>query len=381
MTVGADGPRRSSARSLQVTVTLSSVLLVIGAVVAAIVLGNVIDAARRPLAWVVAASVIAWLVSGVIDIFARRMRRPLAVATTLVALVLLEVGGAGGERATLGVETDRLSTTLPAAARDLEARFHVAADFRLAERTQAFVDRLHDRFGTHAQIIGAVGSLSTYVVTGILTLFMLVYGSRFVAAALEQIDDPTRREALSAILRNASSAGRLYLLIVLAQAAAVVAVCSVAFYLLSLPAPFVLALIVGWLSVVPYFGFVLGGFAPLIAAATRSHAYTYIILSVLLVGFQVLDVTVVRPYAERRSLRVGPTMILIGVLLGYDLCGFAGAFFGMTILVELWALLRAMPDRSYGEPPSDDGGRPTSPPSSPWTDGLAGARAPNSDTS
>ena len=52
MTVGADGPRRSSARSLQVTVTLSSVLLVIGAVVAAIVLGNVIDAARRPLAWV-----------------------------------------------------------------------------------------------------------------------------------------------------------------------------------------------------------------------------------------------------------------------------------------------------------------------------------------
>ena len=118
--MSGDGPRRTPVRPLWVTVSLGSTLLVIGAVVAAVGLAGVFVAARRPLAWAAAASVAAWLLSGVIDILGRWVPRGLAVVVTVLGLVLVAVGGWVGARATLAAEVDQLRRTLPAAASDLE---------------------------------------------------------------------------------------------------------------------------------------------------------------------------------------------------------------------------------------------------------------------
>jgi predicted PurR-regulated permease PerM len=273
-----------------VRVSLGSTLLVIGAVVAAAGLANVFVAARRPLGWAVAASVAAWLLSGVVDILGRWVPRGLAVVVTVLGLVLVAGGGWVGARATLVAEVDRLRRVLPAAASDLEARFRAAADFDLADRTGVFVNDLDDRFGIHAQLTEGAGTASTYLVNGILVLFLLGYGPRFIAAALRQIADPARRASVAAVVDRASTAARTYLLIVLAQAIAVTAVCSAVFYLLDLPAPFVLGLLVGWLSAVPSLGILLGGLAPLLVAVTEPHVLTYLVLAALLVGLQAVEV-------------------------------------------------------------------------------------------
>jgi predicted PurR-regulated permease PerM len=120
--VSGDGPRRTPVRPLWVSVSLGSTLLVIGAVVAAIGLAGAFVAARRPLAWAVAAAVAAWLLSGVIDILGRWVPRRLAVIVSVLGLVLVAVGGWLGARATLAAEVDRLRRTLPPAATDLEER-------------------------------------------------------------------------------------------------------------------------------------------------------------------------------------------------------------------------------------------------------------------
>ncbi len=73
--------------------SLGSTLLVIGAVVAAIGLAGGFVAARRPLAWATAASVAAWLLSGVVDILGRWVPRGLAVVVTVLGLVLVAGGG------------------------------------------------------------------------------------------------------------------------------------------------------------------------------------------------------------------------------------------------------------------------------------------------
>jgi hypothetical protein len=86
---------------LWVSVSLGSTLLVIGAVVAAVALANLFVAARRPLAWTAAASVAAWLLSGVVDILGRWLPRRLAVPMTVLGLVLVAGGGWVGVRATL----------------------------------------------------------------------------------------------------------------------------------------------------------------------------------------------------------------------------------------------------------------------------------------
>ena len=276
---------------------------------------------------------------------------------TVLGLVLVAVGGWVGARATLAAEVDRLRRTLPAAARDLEVRFRAAADFHLADRTRVFVDDLDHRFGVHAQLTAGAGTASAYLVSGILVLFLLGYGPRFVSAALRQIADPARRGSVTAVVDRASHAARTYLLIVLAQAIVITAVCSAVFYLLGLPAPFVLGLLVGWLSAIPYLGILLGGLAPLLVAVTELHLLTYLVLAALLVGLQSVEILAVRPRAER-TVRVGPALTLAGMLIGFELYGFGGAIYGTALLVLFWAVLWAMPDRTTQIPVGDDPGTP-----------------------
>jgi putative heme transporter len=353
--VSGDGPRRTPVSPLWVNVSLGSTLLVIGAVVAAIGLAGVFVAARRPLAWAAAASVAAWLLSGVIDIVGRWVPRRLAVVVTVLGFVLVVGGGWVGARATLAAEVDRLRRTLPAAATDLEERLRWAADFQLADRSRVFVDDLDHRFGFHAQLTAGAGTASTYLVGGILMLFLLGYGPRFLSAAQRQIADPARRASVTAIVDRASRAARTYLLIILVQAIVVTAVCSAVFYLLGLPAPFVLGLLVGWLSAIPYLGILLGGLAPLLVAVTEPHLLTYLVLAALLVGLQCVDVLAVRPRADR-SVRVGPALTLAGILVGFELYGFGGALYGTALLVLCWAVVCAMPDRETEVPAVDHPG-------------------------
>jgi predicted PurR-regulated permease PerM len=331
---------------LQVRLTVGSTLLVIGAVVAAIVLLNLFHAAQRALGWLIAASVVAWLLSWIISLLDRVMPRALAVLGTVLAFVVLAGGVWVGVRATLHSEVDRLRVALPAAASDLEHRYNTAAEFHLAERTRAFVSSLDERFGTQAEVTKAAGTASTYVVTGVLMLFLVGYGPRFVAGALRQIRDPVRQESVSKVVYQASSTARAYLLLTLLQAVAITALCSLVFYLLDLPAPFVLGLIVGWLGAIPYLGIILGGLGPLLAAATEPHEFTYIVLVVLLVGLQTVEALVIRPQVDNRTVRVGPALMLIGTLIGFELYGIGGAIYGTAVLVLLWTVLLAVPDRS-----------------------------------
>lgn len=341
-----DRPPPHPTRTLQVRLTVGSTLLVIVSVVAAIALLNLFHAAQRAIAWLIAASIVAWMLSWIISVLDRVMPRALAVVATVLAFVILAASGWVGVRATLRSEVERLRAALPAAANDLEQRYETAADFHLAHRTQSFVTSLDKRFGTQAQVTAAAGTASTYIVTGVLMLFLLGYGPGFVSGALRQIRDPARRESVSTVVYRASSTARAYLLITLLQAVTVTAICSLVFYLLDLPAPYILGLLVGWLSAIPYIGIILGGVAPLLAAATDPHQSTYIVLLVLLVGLQVIEASVVRPRVDRRTIRVGPALMLVGTLIGFELYGIGGAIYGTAVLVLLWAVFLAMPDRS-----------------------------------
>ncbi len=331
---------------------------------AAAVLVALFEAARRPLGWALVASVLAWLLSWVIGLLDRWIPRGIAIAIAAVGFGILLSGAWVGVSATIQSEVGQLRTDLPRAARDLEQRYEAVAEFRLSARAEAFVTSLHDRFGTRAQVAEAAGTVPTYLVIGILMLFLVGYGPRYISAGLGQISDPVKRESAAAILDRASRTGRAYLLVALAQVIVVTAICSLVFYLLDLPAPFVLGLLVGSLGAIPYLGILIGGLAPLIAAATNPNRTVYLVLTVLLVGLQLVEALVVRRRVDRHTLRVGPAVALIGAIIGYGLYGLGGAIYGAAALVFLWALLQAMPDRSAGapapppppvdDPPTDD---------------------------
>ena len=75
----------------------------------------------------------------------------------------------------------------------------MARDFGLAERVERFIDDLDDELGTSAVLQRSASTVSTYAVTGILVLFLIGYGPRFITAGLAQIDDDRRRERTARI--------------------------------------------------------------------------------------------------------------------------------------------------------------------------------------
>jgi predicted PurR-regulated permease PerM len=158
---------------------------------------------------------------------------------------------------------------------------------------------------------------------------------------------------VAAVLYRASNGAQAYLLIALAQTIAITAICSVVFYLLDLPAPFVLGLLVGWLSAIPYLGIIVSGLGPLLAAATEPHVFTYVVLVALLGGLQLVEAFVIRPRADRRTIRVGPALMLIGTLIGFEAYGVGGAIYGTALLVLVWAGWQAMLDREAWRAPSE----------------------------
>jgi hypothetical protein len=79
-----------------------------------------------------------------------------------------------GAASTLADNAAKLKESAPAAATELEQRYQVAADFELQRRVSNLVDDLDARIGPRAAVQRAAGTAPTYVVTGVLMLFLLI---------------------------------------------------------------------------------------------------------------------------------------------------------------------------------------------------------------
>jgi predicted PurR-regulated permease PerM len=311
---------------------------VIGAIGFAFVLGNVLVAARRTIAWTFATVVVAWLLWAVIALLDKWMHRWIAVVLTVVAVVALTAGTWVGVIANLRTEVRRVRASLPAAAERLERRYDAAAEFRLAERVQSFVGDIDRRVSTGAAVSKAAGTVPTYFVTGVLLLFFLAYGPRYLAGALNQIRDPDRRATVAEVFARASDRARAYVLTTLAQVATLVAVGALVFYAVDLPAPFVLGLILGCLSAIPYIGAVLGGIPAMLLAAADTDERVLFTVVALVVSAQFAE-GLLRHRVDPRTVRVGPALVLIVSIIGFRLYNFGGAVYAAITLVFVLALL------------------------------------------
>ena len=326
----------------RLSISFVSALLVIVAVAAAVVLAGVVSAASRPLGWAVASGIVALLLESVVAFFARRLPHWLAVVVSLVLVVVVLAGTWIGASATLADNIDEIRTEAPSAAAELEARYQVAQDFELQRRVSSFVDELDERLGAKAQVQRSASTVPTYAVTGVLMVFLLIYGPRFVSGGLAQIDDPVRRERMRLVIDRTVEAGRGYLLLSLARAITITVIAWPAFALIGLKASFLLGLIVGGLSVVPSLGITLGGLPAMLVAAAFAGVDGLAWVVGLLVVLQLVDGFVVQPRIDTRTLRVGPAAPLIVALLGWELYGLGGAIYGIALLVLLLALARAV---------------------------------------
>ena len=124
----------------------------------------------------------------------------------MLGLGLLLALAWGGAVNTLADNVETLKEEAPIAAAEIESDSEIARDFGLTQRVERFVDDLDGELGTTAALQRSASTASTYAVTGILVLFLIGYGPKFVGAGLAQIDDERRRERVARVGGRAAGA-------------------------------------------------------------------------------------------------------------------------------------------------------------------------------
>ena len=318
--------------------TPASAFLLVGAVVTAFVARDAFVAAHRTIGWVVACAIVALLIDPAVDLVDRLMPRWAAVIVVLIVLVAIIASVAAGVASDLVDSLEELRDSAPGAAVDLEAQHEVLADVDLAARVQDFVDELDDRVRRDA-VSTATATFPAYIVTGILMLFLLAYGRRYFDGFVAQLPS-ARQPAVRTVGQQAVLRGRRYLLAVLGHSLVNGVVVGLVCSWIGLPASFALGFAAGVFTMIPLVGILVGGI-PAVLLAFGLEDWAGLVVVGVLVALQAIEVGVVRPIVDHRTVRVGPTIAVVVALLGFELYGVGGALYGVALAVIALAALDA----------------------------------------
>jgi len=346
---GSDEP--ITERRVRFDFGLPTALGVVAAVGAAILISNFVGAASQPIGWALACATVAALLRPIVTLFDRFLPHALAMIVALFTVVLVLGGAWLGTVNSIADNVTTLKRDAPIAAADVEMDNEWARDFNLEERVTTFVDDLDEQAGSTAQLRRSTSTLSTYVVTGVLVVFLIGYGHRIVEGALGQIDDEDRRASAQRIGPRALRNWRGYVYVVLAQMISVTVLFWIVLWAIDLPAPFVLALCIGIMSLVPLIGVMLGGLPALLFAAATAEPSKILPVIGLLLAVQAFEAFVLRPRVDTATVHVGPALPLIVGIIGWQLYGFGGALYSVLLLILLLAVTDAIrADRDVARP-------------------------------
>jgi predicted PurR-regulated permease PerM len=356
-----------------VRITARSAVLGVLVAVAAIMVQRVFVAAHRPLSWAAAAVVVAVLIDPIVDLLDRHIPR---LAAVIVALVVF--GGAAFAVTYLAFDDladglDRLGRAAEDAAAQLEERDDsvgdLARDVDAARRVDLFVDTLDERVTGGGDVLASTaGTAPTYLVGGILTLFLMSYGPRIAQSAVNQLTSARQREEVTDVVTRALNRSRRAVLLMLAEGLLVGLIVTGIAYLLDVPSPAALGLAAGVLALLPHVGIVLGNLPLILLLLALRSDLAAIVAAAAVVACQLLDSYVVRRRISLYSVHVGLLVPWVVVLVGYAVYGVGGAafalifaVFGLAVLDELGARRRAVEaepgsaiDAESGVKPTDD---------------------------
>jgi predicted PurR-regulated permease PerM len=329
-------------RSYRLTGTAA--LTIVGTIVGLVVLKEVFVAAHRPISWAVAAVAASVLLDPIVDRLAVRIRRVPAVLVTFVAIGAVGVGTAYIVFDEVEQAINRLEVEAPKAADSIEERDdrvgEVARDFQLSARVDDALDALDERVtGGEDVLVSTAGTAPAYLVSAILTIFLLTFGPRMANAALEQDPDDERRIRTARVLGPSVVHARRAVLLSTLEAIVVGTVVAAVATALDVPAPLAVGFTAGVLSVFPHIGLTLGCIPLLLLALGFRSLTVAVVLVVLVLAAQLADSFLLRPHVAQQSVEIGLVVPWVVALLGYSIYGIGGAVFGTIYAVFGLAIL------------------------------------------
>lgn len=335
-------------RHRTVRVSTRTIVLAVGVVLALLVLRSAFVAGQRILGWAAACAVTAVFVAPLVSWLGRWIPRIAAVLLTFVVIGVAAVALVFGTFDNLDREIRSLQRAAPDATQRLEERDDeigaAMRDLELSSRVEVFLDEVDERVGSGSDALAENAlTVPVFFVNMILTIFLLLYGPGIIRGGLSLIGDDERRRSATRVLQDATVQARRTLAAMLGQGLLVGLTVGAVASLLSLPAPVVLGLVAGVAATLPDVGILLG-VLPTVAltAGLQSGRAAVAILAAAMV-VQAVEALHIRRWVDHWGVEVGPSIVWIVVLLGYELHGIGMAFFGVAFAVFVLAVIDQVP--------------------------------------
>jgi predicted PurR-regulated permease PerM len=326
---------------------------IVVALVVGLVAVRIFGAAHRPLSWAAVALAIAVFLDPIVDRLAARIKRAPAVLLCFLVGGALALGTAYVVFDDLDQALTRLQEAAPEAAARIEDRDdrlgQLGRDLNLGQRVDDGVEALEGRVGSGDEVIRSTAlTAPAYLVTAILTVFLLSYGPKIGDSALAQLPEK-RRDGVNRVLTRAARRARAATIFTLAEALALGAIVSAVAAVLGLPAPAALGVLAAVLAILPHLGIVLGSIPLLILTLGLESGWAAAAVGVGAIALQIADTVVIRPRVER-TVHIGLLVPWVVVLLAYDVYGVGAAAFGLGYAIFGLAVLDEM---AVDDRPSD----------------------------
>jgi predicted PurR-regulated permease PerM len=346
-----------------------AILVVLGIIVAAIVMIEIVQAAKGILIWIGVAVFLALALNPAVEwLLARGVpRRGLAVAITVVGAILAVAALAATIVPSLVSEVNDFADAVPGYVEDLTAGRgrlgFLEREYQITERLREAIEnggasRILGLSGTALAITkGVVMAVVATVTIIFLTVFMLLEGPRWVERFYGLL--PADKEARWRLIGreiNRTVAGYVTGNLTISLIAGVVT--TIVLSVVGVPYALALGLLVAILDLIPLAGATIAAIA-VSTVAFLDSTQSGIIVLVFFILYQQLENHVLQPVVYGRTVQLSPLVVLIAVLIGAELAGVIGALAAIpvagtiqVILVDWLSHRRAGPASEPPEQPS-----------------------------
>ncbi len=185
-----------------------------------------------------------------------------------------------------------------------------------------------------------LGLLGTLLLIPVITFYLL----RDWDNLLERLGDLLPRYAEPAITKLAGESNEMLGAFFRGQILVMFAlgvIYAIGLAVLGLKLAFLIGLVAGLLSIVPYLGFAVGLIAALIAAVVQFQDVIHVVLVLVVFGVgQLLEGMVLTPWLVGDRIGLHPVVVIFAVLAGGQLAGFVGMLIALPVAAILNVLLR-----------------------------------------
>lgn len=281
-----------------------------------------------------------------VDLFSRKMKRGFAILLVYV-LILVSIFGIGL------LIVPPVVSQVQGLAKDIPnyiAKLRKSKTFRkydnkfgitkkLNEQAKKLPSKLGEAVSTlQAVTVGVFGALVKLITVLTMGFFLLADGRRLVGFGLGLLGprEPRFRLVATDIYRSVSGYVAGNLLISLIAGLVTFATLEI----LGVPFAVPLAVLVGFLDLIPLVGATLGSIAVAIVTAFTDFPTATIVWVIVTVIYQQVENNVLQPVIYRQTVNVPPLAVIIAVLIGGQLLGVLGALLAIPVAAIVQIIAR-----------------------------------------